>query len=141
MRYYRRAIFLVHYLKYKNIFNTFTQSIGFMKKHYYYITLILFFLFSLSATAQENKGTATTRTQEPIEGLNIYPNPVTSDRIFITSKSAQNKEVEIYDVLGKKILHAVVTAKELNVSTLTPGVYIIKIKEGEATATRKLVVK
>lgn len=112
-----------------------------MKKHYYYITLFLFFLFSLSATAQETKGTTAARTQEPIEGLNIYPNPVTSDRIYITSKSAQNKEVEIYDVLGKKILQAVVTTKELNVSSLTPGVYIIKIKEGEATATRKLVVK
>lgn len=113
-----------------------------MKKHYYYITLLLFFLFSLSATAQENKGTTTAaRTQEPIEGLNIYPNPVTSDRIYITSKSAQTKEVEIYDVLGKKIIQATVSTKELNVSTLTPGVYIIKIREGEATATRKLVVK
>lgn len=111
-----------------------------MKKQYFYITLILFFLFSLSAAAQETKGTAA-RTQEPIEGLNIYPNPVTSDRIYITSKSSQTKEVEIYDVLGKKILQAVVSTKELNVSSLTPGVYIIKIKEGEATATRKLVVK
>ena len=112
-----------------------------MKKHYYYITLLLFFLFSLSVAAQETKGTAAARTQEPIEGLNIYPNPVTSDRIYITSKSGQSKEVEIYDVLGKKVIQAVVTTKELNVSALTPGVYIIKIREGEATATRKLVVK
>jgi hypothetical protein len=29
----------------------------------------------------------------------------------------------------------------LNISALSPGVYIINIKEAEATATRKLIVK
>jgi len=111
-----------------------------MKKNYFYI-IPVFLMFSLSVAAQEIKGASAARTQEPIEGLNIYPNPVTSDRIYITSKSAQNKEVEIFDVLGKKILQAAISGKELNVSNLTPGVYIIKIKEGDATATRKLIVK
>ncbi|OYQ37853.1 secretion protein [Flavobacterium cyanobacteriorum] len=105
-----------------------------MKKKYFYITLLLFFLFTLGAAAQEKKG-------ETIDGLTIYPNPVSTGRIYITSKSSLNKEVEIYDVLGKKILAATISAKELNISALTPGVYIIKVKEGEATATRKLIVK
>lgn len=104
-----------------------------MKKNYFYITL-LFLLFSLGAAAQDGKG-------ETIDGLNIYPNPVSSGRIYITSKSSLNKDVEIFDVLGKKILSASMNAKELNISSLTPGVYIIKIKEGDATATRKLIVK
>lgn len=113
-----------------------------MAKKYFYITLLAFFLFSLGAMAQENKGlTAQAKTGESIEGLNIYPNPVSTDRIYITTKYAQSKEVEIYDVLGKKIIHATITGKELNISALTPGVYIIKIKEGESTATRKLIVK
>ncbi|WP_330442691.1 T9SS type A sorting domain-containing protein [Flavobacterium sp. C4GT6] len=111
-----------------------------MKKNYFYITLLFFFLFSFAAVAQENKGNLTVQ-QESIEGLNIYPNPVSSDRVYITSKSSQSKEVEIFDVLGKKILHTTITGKELNISNLTAGVYIIKIKEGEATATRKLIVK
>jgi hypothetical protein len=110
-----------------------------MKKNYFYITL-LFILFSLGASAQESKQTAAAG-KEPIEGLNIYPNPASSDRIYITSKSAQTKDVEIFDVLGKKVLQATLTGKELNISDLTPGVYIIKIKEGDATATRKLIVK
>jgi hypothetical protein len=105
-----------------------------MKQKYLFITLLLFFLFSIGAMAQGGKG-------EPIDGLNIYPNPVSTGRIYITSKSSLNKEVEIYDVLGKKILQATINAKELNITSLTPGVYIIKIKEGEATATRKLIVK
>lgn len=111
-----------------------------MAKKYFYITLLLFCLFSLGAVAQENKGVPASG-KETIEGLNIYPNPATSDRIYITSKSSQSKEVEIYDVLGKKILQSTLTGKELNITSLTPGVYIIKIKEGNATATKKLIVK
>jgi len=111
-----------------------------MKKHYIYITLLLFFLISLGAVAQETK-TASAGGKEPIEGLNIYPNPVSGGRIYITSKSGINKDIEIFDVLGKRILQATLSSKELNISELTPGVYIIKVKEGDATATRKLIVK
>jgi hypothetical protein len=111
-----------------------------MKKQYFYITLLLFFLLSLSAVAQEGKP-ASAGGKEPIEGLNIYPNPVSGGRIYVTSKSGQNKEVEIFDVLGKRILQVTLSSKELNISELTPGVYIIKVKEGDATATRKLIVK
>ena len=97
-------------------------------------------MFTLCISAQESKAVSAAG-KEPIEGLNIYPNPASSDRIYITSKLAETKEVAIFDVLGKKVLQATITGKELNISELTPGVYIIKIKEGEATATRKLIVK
>ena len=111
-----------------------------MKKNYIYISLLLFFLFSLGAVAQESRQ-ASSAGKEPIEGLSIYPNTVSGGRIYITSKTTQNKEVIIYDVLGKKIMQASVSGKELNISELTPGVYSIKVREGDATATRKLIVK
>jgi Secretion system C-terminal sorting domain len=38
-------------------------------------------------------------------------------------------------------LQTLLTSKELNVASLSPGVYIIKIEEGDATATRKLIVR
>ena len=111
-----------------------------MKKKYFYTTLLLFFLLCLGAVAQESKQVFAAG-KEPIEGLNIYPNPVSGGRLYVTSKTGQNKEVAIFDVLGKKIMQATLSGKELNISELTPGVYIIKVKEGEATATRKLIVK
>jgi hypothetical protein len=89
----------------------------------------------LTIAAQDN------RQQPGIDGLSFYPNPVSTGKIFITSKSSIDKEVVVFDVLGKKVLQATLTSKELNISTLSPGVYIIKIREGEATATRKLIVK
>ncbi len=104
-----------------------------MTKKYFYLAALLVCLVSLPALAQDGK--------QSIDGLNFYPNPVSSGKIYITSKSLADKEVVIFDVLGKKVLQTVVNAKELNIATLSPGVYIIKIREGEATATRKLIIK
>lgn len=112
-----------------------------MKKNYFYTTS-LFFLFSLSVSAQDNKDNLLTSKQEqPFENLNVYPNPVGNGKIYITSKSSAPKDVEIYDVLGKRVMQTTLSTKELNVAALNPGVYIIKIKEGEQRATRKLIIK
>ncbi len=90
-----------------------------------------------NASAQEGKP----RPQEStIEGLSFYPNPVSNGKIYITSKSSADKLVTIFDVLGKKVLSQL-TSKELNVASLSPGVYIIKIEEGDSSATRKLIVR
>lgn len=112
-----------------------------MKKNYFYTTL-LFVLFSLAASAQESKDSALNSKQQdqPLE-LNIYPNPVATDKVYITSKSSAPKDIEIFDVLGKRVLQVTLNTKELNVSSLLPGVYIIKIKEGEQRATRKLIIR
>lgn len=98
-----------------------------MTKNYFYI--ILFGLFiSLSAAAQEGKD------------LGFYPNPVSTGKIYITSKTSLDKDVTIFNVLGKQVLQQTVS-KELSIASLSPGVYIVKIREGEATVTRKLIIK
>ena len=112
-----------------------------MIKKYVYHLIIIASLFSFAGIAQENKTTYASKAQEPtIEGLTIYPNPTNADKIYITTKSSLDKKVEIFNVLGKKVLETTITAKEVNISNLTAGVYIIKIKEGDATATRKLII-
>ncbi|MBJ7880095.1 T9SS type A sorting domain-containing protein [Gelidibacter salicanalis] len=80
-------------------------------------------------------------TSNDIANLVIYPNPVSNGKIYITTKQNLSKQVEIYDVLGKKIVSNALFGKELNISRLTPGIYILKIKEGVNSATRKLVVR
>jgi hypothetical protein len=109
-----------------------------MEKKYFYIILLLFCFLGENALAQENKPKPQDTT---VEGLSFYPNPVSTGKIYITTNSSLTKEVTIYDVLGKIVIQATLTSKELNISALSPGVYMIKIKEGEATATRKLIVK
>ena len=110
------------------------------KKYLYTITLLIFF-FTMSTSAQEVKQQSKGQEASSIEGLNLYPNPVSNGKVYITSKNDLDKGVIIFDVLGKKTLQTTISSKELNIANLSPGVYIIKINEGEATATRKLIVK
>lgn len=107
-----------------------------MKKNYFYIIFLAFGLLSMSTFAQDSK-----QLSNNIDGLSFYPNPVNSGKIYVTSKSGQDKEITIFDVLGKKVLQTTLTTKELNISMLSAGVYIIRFKEGDDTATRKLIVR
>lgn len=112
-----------------------------MLKNYFYIATLLGFFFTMSLSAQEMKQQPKTQETTVIEGLNLYPNPVSNGKVYITSKNDSDKEVIIFDVLGKKVLQTSISSRELNISNLSPGVYIIKINEGVASATRKLIVK
>ena len=103
-----------------------------MAKNYLY-TFFFFCLFSLGTFAQDVK--------QQGETLGFYPNPVSNGKIYITSKTTLDKEVLIFDVLGKKVLQTTISSRELNISTIPPSVYIIKITEGDTTTTRKLIVR
>jgi hypothetical protein len=112
-----------------------------MAKNYFYSILLLIFFFSVSVSAQDTKQQAKSQETSVIEGLSLFPNPVSNGKVYITSKNDLDKSIIIYNVLGKKALQTTISSKELNISDLLPGVYIIKINEGDATATRKLIVK
>lgn len=99
------------------------------------------FLCSLSSNAQEAKQQLNHGNPSVIEGLNLYPNPVNNGRVNIATKNDGEKGIMIFDLLGKKVLQVTLNSRELNVSNLTPGVYIIKISEENATATRKLIIR
>jgi hypothetical protein len=107
----------------------------------YLILFMLWVLFYAPCTLAFNKHFVLPIKQDPIiEGLSVYPNPNNTGKVYITTKLNLEKKVEIFDVLGKKIIDVTLYSKELNISQLNPGVYIIKIKEGDATATRKLII-
>lgn len=109
-----------------------------MTQKYFYLLMLTVFL-AFGTHAQEPKS----KTSVAIEDLNLYPNPVSNGKIYITSKNVSSKEITIYDVLGKRVLQTSlnVNNKEVNVSALNSGVYIIKIQEGDASTTRKLIIK
>ena len=112
-----------------------------MKKNYFYIILLLAIFFTASATAQDSKQSPKIQEDPSVEGLSLYPNPVTGGKVYITSKNDLEKEIIIFNVLGKKVMQTTLSSRELNVSNLTPGVYIIKITEEEATSSRKLIIR
>ena len=104
------------------------------------LTILMFFV-AQDGLAQANTDKAP--KQNNIEGLSIYPNPVNNGKqiIYITSKKSLTKKVEVFNALGKQILSHVLVGKELNISKLSTGVYILKITENKISETRKLVIK
>jgi hypothetical protein len=84
----------------------------------------------------DNSPMATNQNQ--ILGLQVYPNP-TKNILNIVTDSNSIKNVQIYDMIGKKVL-TINTDNEVNVSSLTPGLYLAKITEEGKTSTRKVVI-
>ena len=76
-----------------------------------------------------------------IEELAVFPNPIKTDQLYITTKNNLPKIIEIYDVLGNRVIASKLLGKSINISKLASGIYILKIKENELSATRKLVVR
>lgn len=101
-----------------------------MKKWYF----ILFFCFAGLAYGQSQEATS-------IEGLNIYPNPVTQGKVYITTAANDNKDIVIYDLFGNVQFTAKMRGEELNIFNVEAGIYVIRITEQNKTATRKLIVK
>lgn len=110
-------------------------------KQFYLTSLLIISLLLFAIPANAQVSSSQYGKEFPIEGLSIYPNPASGQKVFITTKSNNAKVVEVYNVLGKNVLSANLTGNELNISTLDPGVYIMKIQEGKSSATRKLVVR
>lgn len=101
-------------------------------KHVY---LVIFFFITALAFGQTNQTTG------DISGLNIYPNPVTNGKVFISTPQNAPKKILIYDVLGTQVLDLTLMGSELNLSSLESGIYVIRIFEKDKMATRKLIIK
>ncbi|MDO6760635.1 T9SS type A sorting domain-containing protein [Tamlana sp. 2_MG-2023] len=113
-----------------------------MKKNYIFFLFFAFSLFLALPTAAQNIG-AKSSMEESIEGLTIYPNPVNNQTTHINIASAINapKFIEIYNVLGKRLFSTKLLGRELNISQLNKGIYILKITENNQSETRKLVIR
>lgn len=101
-------------------------------KHLYTLVFFLFVSFGF-AQQSADKG--------DIEGFKMYPNPVTEGRVYIITKSESPKKIRIFDVLGTPVLETTITGRELKLSGLKAGVYLIQVHQKDKVATRKLIVK
>ena len=74
---------------------------------------------------------------EKITGF-IYPNPASD---ILNIKYNNLLTVEIYDLLG--VLQKITTDKQIHISNLSKGIYIIVIKnsKGDKAVTKKLIIK
>ncbi|WP_130733391.1 T9SS type A sorting domain-containing protein [Flavobacterium sp. J27] len=85
--------------------------------------------------------TLSTKSFDSIDGLKMYPNPLTGNILNFSSNANAAMTVQVFDVLGKEVVKGNVSNNTFNTGNLNAGIYIVKITEEGKTATRKLVVK
>ncbi len=74
-----------------------------------------------------------------IDRLKIYPNPA-NNYISIESPSVVVTSVEIFNVLGKNVYsQSGLTDNKINISSLSNGMYLLKITSNEGSITRRII--
>jgi hypothetical protein len=81
----------------------------------------------------------------------IYPNPTANKNITLVydlkNNAADKNTVSIYALSGAKVFETEITnnsgfyTKDLNLSNLSSGMYIVKMEAGNASVTQKLVIQ
>ena len=66
---------------------------------------------------------------------------MTDGNLFIKSADDGDKQIEIFDVLGKKVFAKRISKNFAYIASLKSGVYILRVTENNKTAVRKLVIK
>ncbi len=84
---------------------------------------------------------------EVFQDLSIWPNPTNSlVNISFVSFRTDDTEISIYDTLGRRIIskkysaESIVFNEELNINTLSKGLYFIEIQKGKESAVKRLLV-
>ncbi|MDB9712268.1 choice-of-anchor J domain-containing protein [Flavobacteriaceae bacterium] len=73
--------------------------------------------------------------------MNIYPNPVNGNFVTIQTPVNGLKYVEVFDITGKRLINTSLSVDTLEVSSLSAGMYLIKVTVGGQSKTSKLVVR
>ncbi|QOW11322.1 T9SS type A sorting domain-containing protein [Kaistella flava (ex Peng et al. 2021)] len=72
--------------------------------------------------------------------MTVYPNPAQDVLYFNNANKVSS--IEVYNMVGQKVLSTTAISKEgLDVSKLTKGAYVVKVKTGNQTESVKLIKK
>jgi len=69
----------------------------------------------------------------------IYPNPANGSQVNIFSNNSGQKDISVFDILGKVILRTTIDTS-LDISDLKNGIYLVKINQNDQIETKKLVI-
>ena len=74
-------------------------------------------------------------------GLKIFPNPVSSGYVTLKTSVVGIKNIELFDLNGRRVLKASTNTDILNISSIDSGVYFIKLTVNGATEASKLIIR
>ncbi len=72
------------------------------------------------------------------EKITIFPNPASN--YIVVSGINQTTNLEIFDILGKKILEKTIANQEQIATNCSSGIYFVKLTSAEKSFTKKLII-
>lgn len=99
--------------------------------------------WSLDLGCSENAGTNTFE----LANFKLYPNPNNGNfTIAFSSDSTQDISVAVFDIRGRKVVENTYQNtgeinQNINLQPVQPGVYMMVIKDGNITQTRKIIIQ
>lgn len=105
-----------------------------------YLANIIWGVPAGQTAAEDRWGLFLDTKEATLATVKLFPNPVNEqNNIYINTQ--QNLDVEIYDVLGKRIISKSITSRDqsINISNLTKGIYLVKMSNGKDSTTKKLI--
>lgn len=88
-----------------------------------------------------SEASLTTQEFNTAANFSIYPNPTNTGFVNITTKANTAVNVTVFDVLGKQVLSKTLNNNTLDVTSLTTGVYILKLNQNGTSTTKRLIVE
>ena len=85
-------------------------------------------------------GSMSTQDSEILD-MKIYPNPVNGNFVTIQTPINGVKYVELFDITGKRLINTSLITDTLEVSSLSAGLYLIKVTVEGQSKTSKLIVR
>ena len=73
--------------------------------------------------------------------MSLYPNPVDGNYVTIQTPINGVKEVEVFDILGKRVINTNLISDSLDISELNSGVYMVKVTVENQSKVSKLIIK
>jgi hypothetical protein len=125
------------FLSVGNFFDTLNTQINNITNNFPQTSAVYYFIDDVRVSSDSSFVTSLVdKTPSPIT-INIYPNPC-KDKLFIRTPN-HKIQVRIYNTMGEMII-STWESNELNVSILSPGIYIILIStiEGKLIKTTKI---
>ena len=76
-----------------------------------------------------------------LSNLKIYPNPVNGNYVTIQSPISGDKNIEVYDITGKRLINTILNSDKLDISSVSAGVYLVKVTVQGQSKVSKLIIR
>ncbi|GAA4801457.1 T9SS type A sorting domain-containing protein [Litoribaculum gwangyangense] len=73
--------------------------------------------------------------------LSIFPNPVNNGLVNIKSNLSGDKNIELFDVMGRSVINTKLNTDVLDVRSLGSGLYLLKVTIEDRSSINKILIK